>query len=73
VLRGNLLTQTPEHATSATLTVGKSFDAIAKNIGFVIAGKNDVENDVTTKKDSTSIDCYMKISSKKTEKHNHKQ
>ena len=45
VLRGNLLTQTPVIATSATLTVGKSFDAIAKNIGFVIAGKNDEENE----------------------------
>jgi ATP-dependent DNA helicase DinG len=45
VLRGNLLTQTPVIATSATLTVGKSFDAIAKNIGFVIAGKNDAENE----------------------------
>ena len=45
VLRGNLLTQTPVIATSATLTVGKSFDAIAKNIGFVIGGKNDEENE----------------------------
>jgi len=45
VLRGNLLTQTPVIATSATLTVGKSFDAIAKNIGFLIAGKNDEENE----------------------------
>jgi ATP-dependent DNA helicase DinG len=45
VLRGNLLTQTPVIATSATLPVGKSFDAIAKNIGFVIAGKNDEENE----------------------------
>ena len=45
VLRGNLLTQTPVIATSATLTVGKSFDAIAKNIGFIIAGKNDEENE----------------------------
>jgi ATP-dependent DNA helicase DinG len=43
VLRGNLLTQTPVIATSATLTVGKSFDAIAKNIGFVIGGKNEDE------------------------------
>ena len=41
VLRGNLLTKTPVIATSATLTVGKSFDAIAKNIGFVIGGKNE--------------------------------
>ena len=45
VLRGNLLTKTPVIATSATLTVGKSFDAIAKNIGFVIGGKNDEENE----------------------------
>ena len=51
VLRGNLLTQTPVIATSATLTVGKSFDAIAKNIGFVISGKNDEENDETESKD----------------------
>ena len=43
VLRGNLLTQTPVIATSATLTVCKSFDAIAKNIGFVIGGKNEDE------------------------------
>ena len=46
VLRGNLLTQTPVIATSATLTVGKSFDAIAKNIGFVIGGKNEDEDEV---------------------------
>ena len=45
VLRGNLLTKTPVIATSATLTVGKSFDAIAKNIGFVIGGKNEDENE----------------------------
>ncbi|MGI9194782.1 MAG: ATP-dependent DNA helicase [Candidatus Nanopelagicus sp.] len=48
VLRGNLLTQTPVIATSATLTVGKSFDAIAKNIGFVIGGKNESEDEVDT-------------------------
>ena len=45
VLRGNLLTQTPVIATSATLTVGKSFDAIAKNIGFVIGSKNEAEDE----------------------------
>ena len=39
VLRRNLLTQTPVIATSATLAVGKSFDAIARNIGFIIADK----------------------------------
>ena len=36
VLRRNLLTETPVIATSATLTIGKSFDAIAKSIGFVV-------------------------------------
>jgi ATP-dependent DNA helicase DinG len=46
VLRRNLLTETPVIATSATLTVGKSFDAIAKNIGFVIGEKDeDQESD----------------------------
>ncbi len=41
VLRRNLLTETPVIATSATLTVGRSFDAIAKNIGFVIGEKDE--------------------------------
>lgn len=36
VLRENLLTKTPVIATSATLTIGKGFDAMARNIGFVI-------------------------------------
>jgi ATP-dependent DNA helicase DinG len=36
VLRDNLLGDTPVIATSATLTIGKSFDAIAKSIGFVV-------------------------------------
>ena len=36
VLRENLLTRSPVIATSATLSVGKSFDAIAKSIGFVV-------------------------------------
>ena len=34
VLQENLLTKTPVIATSATLTVGKGFDAMAKTIGF---------------------------------------
>lgn len=47
VLRRNLLTQTPVIATSATLTVGKSFDVIARNIGFIIADKTgDTEDGV---------------------------
>jgi ATP-dependent DNA helicase DinG len=43
VLRNNLLTKTPVIATSATLTVGKGFDAMARNIGFVVAGDVDME------------------------------
>lgn len=52
VLRGNLLTQTPVIATSATLTVGKSFDAIAKNIGFVIGSKNEAEDEADEDEDN---------------------
>ena len=52
VLRGNLLTQTPVIATSATLTVGKSFDAIAKNIGFVIGSKNEQEDEADEDEDT---------------------
>lgn len=45
VLRANLLTETPVIATSATLSVGKSFDAIAKSIGFVVHGSSDDDED----------------------------
>ena len=45
VLRRNLLTETPVIATSATLTVGKSFDAIAKNIGFVVGEKSEEDEE----------------------------
>ncbi len=45
VLRANLLTDTPVIATSATLTVGKSFDAIAKSIGFVVGGSEDEDSE----------------------------
>ena len=43
VLRENLFTQTPVIATSATLTVGKSFDPIAKSLGIIstIADENE--------------------------------
>ena len=44
VLRKNLLTKTPVIATSATLTVGKSFDSIAKSIGFVV-GQSEEDED----------------------------
>jgi ATP-dependent DNA helicase DinG len=39
VLRENLLTKTPVIATSATLTIGKGFDSMAKSIGFLIGGE----------------------------------
>jgi ATP-dependent DNA helicase DinG len=38
VLRENLLTKTPVIATSATLTVGSGFDAMARSLGFLTAG-----------------------------------
>ena len=46
VLRENLFTQTPVIATSATLTVGKSFDPIAKTLGIIpTAGEIDDDSD----------------------------
>jgi len=45
ILRANLLTKTPVIATSATLTVGNSFDAMAKSIGFVLGDEGDSEVD----------------------------
>jgi ATP-dependent DNA helicase DinG len=45
VLRANLLTETPVIATSATLSVGKSFDSIAKSIGFVVGGSEDEDSE----------------------------
>ena len=41
VLRKNLLTKSPVVATSATLSVGKSFDSIAASIGFVVGESGD--------------------------------
>jgi ATP-dependent DNA helicase DinG len=43
ILRSNLLTQSPVIATSATLTVGNGFDAMAKSIGFVVGNEADEE------------------------------
>ncbi len=43
ILRSNLLTKTPVIATSATLTVGHSFDSMAKSIGFVVGSEADAE------------------------------
>ena len=45
VLRRNLLTESPVIATSATLTIGKSFDAIARSIGFVVGQDIDEESE----------------------------
>ena len=45
ILRSNLLTQSPVIATSATLTVGNGFDAMAKSIGFVVGNEADEEVD----------------------------
>lgn len=45
VLRSNLLTQSPVIATSATLTVGNGFDAMAKSIGFIVGDEADEEVD----------------------------
>ena len=43
VLRKNMLRQTPVIATSATLKVGSGFDAMAKQIGFVVGDEADEE------------------------------
>ena len=43
VLRENMLRQTPVIATSATLTVGGGFDAMAKQIGFITGDESDEE------------------------------
>jgi ATP-dependent DNA helicase DinG len=56
VLRANLLTETPVIATSATLTVGKSFDAIAKSIGFVVNENNDDDEDSEDEFEAGEID-----------------
>ena len=50
VLRDNLLTKSPVIATSATLTIGKSFDAVARQIGFVVGSEAD-EHDQSSYQD----------------------
>ena len=44
VLRENLFTKTPVIATSATLTVGKSFDPIARNLGIAMGSEEKSED-----------------------------
>ncbi len=43
VLRENMLKQTPVIATSATLTVGNSFNSLAKSIGFLVGDDLDAQ------------------------------
>ena len=45
VLRANLLTKTPVIATSATLSVGNSMDAMARSIGFNVGSDEDSSSD----------------------------
>jgi len=52
VLRENLFTQTPVIATSATLTVGKSFDPIARSLGILTSASVEEES----KEEDWSID-----------------
>ena len=47
VLRENLFKQTPVIATSATLSVGKSFDAIARNLGLGANTEEEVDEEST--------------------------
>ena len=45
VLRENLFTQTPVIATSATLTVGKTFDPIARSLGILTSASAEDESE----------------------------
>ena len=56
VLRANLLTETPVIATSATLSVGKSFDSIAKSIGFVVNESNGEDSEDEDEFEAGEID-----------------
>ena len=53
VLKENLFTKTPVVATSATLTVGNSFNAIAKNLG--ISANSESEEEVNSNIDPTNV------------------
>ena len=56
VLRENLFTQSPVIATSATLTVGKSFDAIAKSLGIATFSESNSELEESSDDDSGGVD-----------------
>ncbi|MBU3646277.1 MAG: ATP-dependent DNA helicase [Candidatus Nanopelagicaceae bacterium] len=56
VLRENLFTQTPVIATSATLTVGKSFDPIAKSLGIISVNNDEDSKDAEVKEEVNPVD-----------------
>ena len=55
VLRENLFTQTPVIATSATLTVGKSFDPIAKSLGIITTNVSEESEDEDNPVDPSNV------------------
>ncbi|MFM7490908.1 MAG: ATP-dependent DNA helicase, partial [Actinomycetota bacterium] len=55
VLRENLFTQTPVIATSATLTVGKSFDPIARSLGILTSSESENESDEDSPLDPSNV------------------
>jgi ATP-dependent DNA helicase DinG len=55
VLRENLFTQTPVIATSATLTVGKSFDPIARSLGILATSESENESDEESPLDPSNV------------------
>ena len=55
VLRENLFTQTPVIATSATLTVGKSFDPIARSLGILTSSESENESDEESPLDPSNV------------------
>ena len=55
VLRENLFTQTPVIATSATLTVGKSFDPIARSLGILATSESENDSDGESSIDPSNV------------------
>ena len=55
VLRENLFTQTPVIATSATLTVGKSFDPIARSLGILATADSESESEAESSIDPSNV------------------
>jgi ATP-dependent DNA helicase DinG len=55
VLRENLFTQTPVIATSATLTVGKSFDPIARSLGILATAESESESEEESSIDPSNV------------------